>query len=216
MTEPTPAQVPAPERGWRKKFMALLMAKGMRKYEHIVHERKQALLGDLHGTVVEIGPGTGVNLPFYARDVKWIGIEPNAYMHDYLHAESKRLDVPVDIRGGTAEALPVPDNSVDAVVSTLVLCSVPRLEATLSEIHRALKPGGRFVYVEHVGAESGTLLRWFQRTIKPVWRYFGDGCEPDRDTGAAIEQAGFTRVDLENFRPLPGPIAPHIAGVAVK
>ena len=216
MTDATQTDPVAPERGWRKKFMALLMSKGMARYEHIVRERKEKLLGDLHGTVVEIGPGTGVNLPFYTRDVQWIGIEPNAYMHDYLHAESKRLDFPIDIRGGTAEALPVADASVDAVVSTLVLCSVPQLEATLAEIHRALKPGGRFVYVEHVAGEQGTFLRRFQSFIKPVWRYFGDGCEPDRETGRAIEQAGFTKVDFEDFRPVPGPIAPHIAGLAVK
>jgi ubiquinone/menaquinone biosynthesis C-methylase UbiE len=208
---------PEPERGWRKKFMALLMAKGMKHYEKIVHERKELLFAGLQGTVVEIGPGTGTNLRFLSRQVRWIGIEPSAYMHEYLHAEALRLNFPVDIRAGSADNMPLPDASVDAVISTLVLCSVPDLDKTLNEIHRVLKPGGRLLFIEHVAAEPGTLLRGTQKAVKPLWRYFGDGCCPDRDTGLAIRKAGF-EVEYENFRPVPPPmpIAPHISGVAVK
>ena len=122
----------------------------------------------------------------------------------------------MELRTGSAERLDVEDATADAVVSTLVLCSVADLAAVLKEIRRVLKPGGRFVFIEHVAAPQGTWLRRAQRAFRPLSKTFADGCQPDRETWRAIEAAGFAQVDLEHFR-APAPIiSPHIAGVAVK
>jgi ubiquinone/menaquinone biosynthesis C-methylase UbiE len=119
------------------------------------------------------------------------------------------------VRGDT-EALPFPDESIDAVLSTLVLCSVSGLDGALQEILRVLKPGGRFFFLEHVGAAPGSWLRRVQRWIKPAWRAAGDGCEPDREIHRNVEAAGFREVRLERFHvPIPL-VSPHIAGVAEK
>jgi SAM-dependent methyltransferase len=199
---------------WYKRAQAWMLSGTNRRYEVMVAEEKRALLSPLAGTVLEIGPGGGNNLPFLQPGVRWIGVEPNRFFHDRLRARGERLRIDVDVRAATAEALPAADHSVDAVVSSLVLCSVRDPAETLREVRRVLRPGGRFVFVEHVAAAHGTALRFAQRAVRPVWRALSDGCHPDRDTGQLIEAAGFADVDLRRFR-LPVPImGPHIAGVA--
>ncbi len=170
----------------------------------------------MHGTVLEIGPGIGTNLRYYPEGVRWIGIEPNIYMHSYLRAEAKRLGMNIDLRSGVGEALDVADSSVDAVVSTLVLCSVDDQASVLSEILRVLRPGGTFIFIEHVAAPKRTWSRRIQRWVRPAWRVLGDGCRPDRDTAGAIARAGFAQVECNLFS-VPVPVVwPHIAGVATK
>ena len=202
---------------WYKRLFAWMMAHGNAKYEEEIADRKRALFAQLHGNVLEIGPGTGCNLSYYPSDVRWIGIEPNPFMHPYLQQEAERLGLDIDLRSGTAEHLEVEDNSMDAVVSTLVLCSVNNLAAVLQEVIRVLKPGGRFFFLEHVAAPQGTMLRWIQHGIKPLWKTLGDGCHPDRETWVALENAGFERVDYQHFRAnVPAIVSPQIIGVAVK
>lgn len=200
--------------GWYQRVFAWCMARTGQS--ELVADRKRALLSNLQGNVLEIGPGTGPNLAYYAPGIRWIGIEPNPHMHSYLRAEAARLGLAVDLRTGTAERLAAADAGVDAVVSTLVLCSVADLPGTLREIRRVLRPGGQFVFIEHVAARRGTGLRRRQSLIRPLWRVIGDGCHPDREIGAAIAQAGFAQVDYQDFT-IPVPIVgPHIAGRAVK
>ena len=202
--------------GWYKRFFAWMLAKHADAYEQQVAGRKRVIFATLEGAVVEIGPGTGSNFRYYPPDIRWIGIEPNVYMRPYLEREAAKYGIPVDFRSGIAEQLGVPDQSADAVVSTLVLCSVRDQEAVLQEVLRALKPGGRFVFVEHVAAPRGTRQRLVQRLIRPVWQLVGDGCHPDRETWSAIERAGFSEVQYERFR-VPWPVVgPHIIGVARK
>jgi SAM-dependent methyltransferase len=177
--------------------------------------RKRALLGDLHGDVLEIGPGAGPNLAYYAPDVRWIGVEPNPHMHEYLMATAKARGRVVDLRLGHAEALPAADGSMDAVVSTHVLCSVHDLEGALAEVRRVLKPGGKLVFLEHVAAAPHTGLRRVQNTLRPLWKVVGDGCHPNRETWRAIEQAGFREVQIEHYRIDAPIVSPHIAGYAV-
>ena len=205
-----------PDNNCCKRLFAWMMAQGSPEYERAVGDRKQALFGDLHGDVLEIGPGTGPNLPYYPHDIHLIGIEPNRFMYPYLEKSCGRLGINIDLRSGTAEHLSAEDNSIDAVVSTLVLCSVPDLAGSLQEILRVLKPGGRFLFIEHVAAPHGTWLRRIQRGIRPVWKVIGDGCHPDRETWIALENAGFESVDYQHFQ-APFPIvSPHIVGVATK
>ncbi len=194
------------------------MAHGNTKYEENIADQKRALFTELHGNVLEIGPGTGPNLSYYPTDIHWIGIEPNLYMYPYLKREAERLGLEIDLRSGTAERLDVENNSMDAVVSTLVLCSVDDLAATLQEVLRVLKPGGRFFFLEHVAAPQGTGLRRVQHWIRPLWKTLGDGCRPDGETWLALEKAGFESVSYQHFRAtnVPPIVSPQIIGVATK
>ena len=192
------------------------MVRGTGPYERWMAERKQSLLGGLSGEVAEIGPGGGVNLSYLPRTVRWTGIEPNPCFHPHIRKEAARLGRPVHVRIGVAEALELEDASVDAVVGTLVLCSVDRVEAVLEEILRVLKPGGRYCFLEHVAAPQDSWLRWLQRAVRPVWSTVLDGCRPDADTGMQIARAGFSQLKWEEFQaPLPV-VSPHICGFAEK
>ena len=205
-------------RGLSARWFAWLLAHGEGFDRDLYGEQKQALLGGLRGTVVEIGPGAGVNLPYLDPRVRWVGVEPNAHLHDRLRSKAAEVGLDAAVLGGTAEHLPLPDASADAVVSTLVLCSVDDLDASLAEVRRVLRPGGRFVFVEHVAAPLGSILRRVQRFVRPAWGVLADGCRPDRETAAAIRAAGFEAVQIERFdAEMPIPIVrPHIIGTATK
>ena len=196
---------------------ALIQARLNGRYELSVAGKKQALFAGIHGDVLEIGPGTGVNLVYLPVGIRWIGIEPNTFMHGYLRELGLKLGLNIDIRVGTAEQLPVADNTMDAVISTQVLCSVNDPARVLQEIQRVLKPGGRFLFVEHVAAAPGTTLRRWQRLARPLSALIGDGCHPDRETWSDIERAGFALIQLEHFEIESAVLSkPHIAGVAIK
>lgn len=202
--------------GWYRRAQAWALTKGDEKYDAALEPYRQQLFGQLRGEVLELGPGAGRNLRFFRKAGHWIGVEPNEFAHDHLKAEARRLGMKVDVRTGTAESLPVADASVDAVACSLVLCSVTDVEATLREVVRVLRPGGRFVFVEHVAAPRGSVLRRMQTLFKGVQRVIGDGCTPDRETWAAINSVGFSSVDMELARmPIPMPLLrPHIIGSA--
>lgn len=199
-----------------KRIYAFGLERFMGRYERLIESRKRELLGGLRGVVVEIGPGTGSNLRFYDRTVLLTAVEPNRFMHPYLKRKAKSHNLDLTIVRDVAEGLPAPSNSVDAVVSTLVLCSVPDPARVLSEIQRVLKPGGRFVFIEHTAADPGTITRSRQEWIRPVWRCLADGCNPNRETWREIDNAGFREANYERFRLDLPIIGPHLAGVAVK
>jgi ubiquinone/menaquinone biosynthesis C-methylase UbiE len=206
-----------PGAGLNQRIFAWAISRFNGRYEQFAARYKERLFAGLSGTVIEIGPGTGVNLRYFRGEgVRWIGVEPNLFMEQYLRQEATRLGVAVDLRVGTADALPVEDASVDAVISTLVLCCVHNQRKSLGEIMRVLKPGGRLVFLEHVAAPPGTRLRRIQNFITPLWKRLGDGCEPNRETWAELERAGFAQVDYERTTaPLPV-VSPQIVGMAVK
>ena len=195
---------------------AWCLAHCVARYERMVADRKRALLSALQGDILEIGPGAGPNLAYYPDTCHWIGVEPNPYLYPYLRKAAERRGLQIEIRAALAEELPAADDSVNTVVSTLVLCSVTDPAATLREIFRVLKPGGRFVFIEHVAAPRGTRLRRVQELIRPVWKVIADGCHPNRETWTAIEQTGFRQVHYDHFQLPLGPVGPQIAGYAVK
>lgn len=196
-----------------------LFAHGLALGDDVQHRiygsRKRQLFSDVEGTVVEIGPGTGVNLPYLPEGIRWIGLEPNPHMHSYLRAQLEGRSIDDDLRTAPAQNTGLPADSADVVISTLVLCSVPDLEDTLDELRRILRPGGRLLFIEHVAAHEHTWLHTLQRGIRPVWKALADGCHPDRETGAALEAAGFASVDYERFDTGLPVVAPHIVGTAV-
>lgn len=214
---PAPSAIP---HKWRKRFCACMLAHGAGAYERFMAPRKQALFQGLTGRILEIGAGTGVNLPHLPRGITYIAAEPNPYMHTYLRAAAQEHGVRLDLHSSTIEGLinagTLPHASLDAVICTLVLCSVHDPAHVTARSLDLLKPGGRFIFIEHVAAPRGSRLRFVQRTVKPAWRIFGDGCHPDRETWRILEQAGFGSLSYERFRaPLPV-VGPHIAGQGVK
>jgi SAM-dependent methyltransferase len=173
------------------------------------------LLRGLQGVVLEIGPGGGANLGYLPGDVRWIGLEPNRYLHARL---SEAAGARGQVLAGEAERIPLADASVDAVVGTMVLCSVDDQVRAVAEILRVLRPGGRYIFLEHVGAPPGTWSRFAQRLSAPVSRCLDGGCDPARDTGKVIEAAGFARVETDEFV-LAGPFGiafPHLFGFATR
>jgi ubiquinone/menaquinone biosynthesis C-methylase UbiE len=128
------------------------------------------------GRVLEIGIGSGLNLPFYGNSVSHIiGIEPSAKLLHMAQAASREISIPLDLIEGTAEAIPIDDRSIDTVVTTWTMCSIPVLERALQEMRRILKPGGRLLFVEH-GRAPESRMRWFQDHLTPVWKRFAGGC----------------------------------------
>jgi ubiquinone/menaquinone biosynthesis C-methylase UbiE len=202
--------------GLRKRLNAWLLARPNPRYENMIAGRKRHLFQSLQGVVVEIGPGSGSNLLYYPASARLICIEPNPYMHPHLIAEADRSGITIEVRLGMAEETNLESESVDAVVGTLMLCSVADPQLVLREVLRILKPGGVYCFLEHVAAPRGSVLRTTQNALRPVWSALGDGCHPNRETLSEIEKAGFDRVDCERFR-LPIPVlGPHIAGRATK
>lgn len=204
-------------RGLAQRFFAWAHSQGESgDYDETIAPYKRKLFTDLSGTVLEIGAGTGENFAFYPAGIHWIGVEPNFYMQEHLLQRAKESRIDGELKTGVAEKLPATDASIDAVVSTLVLCSVSDQSAVLKEILRVLRPGGQFMFIEHVAAADHSGLWWTQKILKPAWKFAADGCNPDRETADAIQRAGFSHVEIEPFR-APLPIAsPHIAGKAIK
>jgi ubiquinone/menaquinone biosynthesis C-methylase UbiE len=195
-------------------FAALYDPIGASAERRWMGERRRRLLTGAWGVVLEIGGGTGANLEHY-RDVDRVTIaEPDPFMRNKLGPKLGDARVPVKVSAAGAEALPFPDGSFDTVVSTLVLCTVPDQESALDEIRRVLRPGGRLLFIEHVRA-AGSMARWQDR-LDPLWRRLFGGCHPNRDTVAAIEDAGFEIETFESFYP-PDPLSvltPHVQGSA--
>jgi ubiquinone/menaquinone biosynthesis C-methylase UbiE len=176
--------------------------------------RRAALVAGLPGQVVEIGAGTGANLPYYRNAERVVATEPDAAMRRRLSARLGSARVPVEMVDAAAEDLPFSDASFDAAVCTLVLCSVADLDRSLAEIRRVLRPSGQLAVIEHVRGDP-RLAKWQDR-LTPLWTRIGAGCHPNRDIRAAIELAGFEFVTVESFQHPPtwGPTSPGLQGVA--
>jgi ubiquinone/menaquinone biosynthesis C-methylase UbiE len=185
-----------------------------RKYRLVKREQ----FGGLPRTILEIGAGDGANFRYLAPGTRVIALEPNVRMHAYLHEAGRRHHVTVDVRAGVAERIPLPDASVEAVISSLVLCTVADPERALAEVRRVLRPGGRFWCVEHVAAPGGTFVARIQRWLHRPWRWLFEGCETQRDTARLLREAGFASVEITPFtlRTAFVPIRPQIAAVALR
>lgn len=192
----------------------------MRGTEHAcLAEWRRALLADAKGDVLEIGAGTGANVPFYPKDLHHLVLaEPDAHMRKKLEAQVVSRGADVELASASAMALPFPDASFDTVVSTLVLCTVADETRALAELHRVLRPGGKLLFLEHVAAEDNPGRLAWQRRVEPVWSWLAEGCHVTRRTGQAIRDAGFVveREERASMRKAPPWIRPTVRGVAVK
>lgn len=161
---------------------------------------------------MEVGAGNGLNFARYPAEVeRVVAVEPDPYMREKA---AERATPAVEIHEGDAYALPVEDGGADAVVFSLVLCTIPDPGRALREAHRALRPGGEVRFYEHVISRKPWMAR-LQRVFAPLWRRLGGGCNLTRDTEAAIAGAGFTVDTVERFSwPAALLAAPHVLGVA--
>jgi SAM-dependent methyltransferase len=177
---------------------------------------KRRVFADLPARVVELGAGAGANLRYLEPGTTLVAVEPNPYMHPRLRAGAERRGVRLDLHDRVAEQTDLPDHSADAVISSLVLCSVGNPADVLVEVRRILRPGGTFRFVEHVAAPAGTPTRGVQRAFRRPWAWTFEGCSCERDLATLIRNAGFASVDIEPYR-LHTPFVPfntHIAGIA--
>ena len=183
--------------------------------EHsVLGERRVRLLAGLGGEVLDVGAGTGANLPYLGHASRVVAAEPDTAMRRRLAAKLAQAEVPVELSSDPAERLRYADASFDAVVFTLVLCSVASPDRALAEARRVLRPTGCLVVLEHVRG-PGPLARWQDR-MTPVWARVNAGCHLGRDTATAIERAGFTMERAEYFDPVPRqvPTRPWLEAVA--
>ncbi|MFT6292646.1 MAG: SAM-dependent methyltransferase [Ilumatobacter sp.] len=181
---------------WRSKIEAKLLDSGAEGNHRIYGERKQAVIGAMVGTVVELGPGTGVNMRYYAPGVKVIAIEPNPVMHDPLSAKAHEYGVDLEIRTLRGESIDVENESVDGVVGTLLLCGVDDPAQVVREAHRVLKPGGTYFFLEHVESPVGHRNRTVQKLLFRPHRWMFNGCEITRETAALLEAGPFESVEV--------------------
>jgi SAM-dependent methyltransferase len=193
-----------------------------RLYVHVLNRlgsdehNRRVLLDGLSGRVAEIGCGDGVNFALYPPSVtEVIGIEPEPYFRARAQTAARAAPIPVRVLEGHADALPLEDESVDAVIYSLVLCSVPSQAAALAQARRVLAPGGELRFYEHVAARGRVGLALQRAADQTFWpRAFGN-CHTARDTQAAIAQAGFQIQRYRRLRfPNTEPPLPHILGVA--
>ena len=165
---------------------------------------RQHIVGAAEGRVLEIGAGSGLNFPLYggaARAV--IGLEPSAELLRMARARARAAAVPVTLLDASAEAIPLDAGSIDTIVTTWTLCTIPSASRALSEMRRVLKPGGALLFVEHGRAPEAGVARWQDR-LDPLWSRLAGGCHLNRKMDDLITAAGFRIEALQNPR-LPGP-----------
>ncbi len=162
------------------------------------------------GTVLEIGIGTGFNLPYYdpAKVKKVIGLDPSEASWKLAGERAKDLPFPVEFIGLPGEQIPLDDKSVDTVLVTFSLCTIPDPVKALEGMRRVLKPGGKLVFCEHGAAPDADVLKW-QNRVNPVWRTLFGGCNLNRQMPSLIESSGFRITDLQSMYL---PSTPRIAG----
>jgi ubiquinone/menaquinone biosynthesis C-methylase UbiE len=190
-------------------FLAISERAGMRR-------RRQQLLRRARGRTVEIGSGTGLNLPHYPADLEELILaEPEAAMRDRLELRLERTGRPARVLDAAAERLPFEDGSIDTVVSTLVLCTVDAPDLALKEITRVLRPTGQLLFIEHVRSGSPALARWQDRLEEP-WRHLAGGCRCNRPTAEVMTGCGFELEMIDaTWHAVPPIVRPLIVGRAV-
>ncbi len=203
----------------RPRFARMYTGAARRAEQRGATEHRQRLLDELQGTVIEVGAGHGLNFPHYPRAVtEVIAIEPEPTLRAQAVVAAANAPVPVRVLGGVADDVPLEDESVDAAVASLVLCSVPDQDRALAELRRVVRPGGELRFYEHV-IPNCQPRRLLLQTVdhSGLWPRIAGGCHPARDTGAAIERAGFQiqtsdRIMFAGSRLEPS--IPYVIGIA--
>jgi len=198
---------------YNKHILPKFLDFSMRKKE--LENFRPSVVGIASGIVLEIGFGSGLNLPYYKNVTKLYALEPSAELYKIAQKEIKNVSFPVEHLQVSAEKIPLPDNSVDSVVSTWTLCTIPRPEIALKEILRVLKPGGKFSFIEH-GKSPKNFTAKLQKWLTPVSKFIGGGCHLDREIDRLIREAGFNIQKMEQFREKFRPLLHGYKGVCKK
>ncbi len=180
-----------------------------------MEKERPGVVAEAFGEVLEIGFGSGLNIPYYKNVTKLYAVDPSEELYGLSLALVKGAPFPVEYIAASAEEIPLPKETVDAVVSTWSLCSIPHPEVALKEIYRLLKPKGKFLFIEHGKSPREGLATW-QNRLTPLSKACLGGCHLNREIDTLIQQAGFKIIKVEKF-PLPSkPLAFMYKGVAVK
>lgn len=172
----------------------------LRSSRYVPYRKQVAELAS--GRVLEIGIGSGLNLPYYTdRVTEVVGLDPEPKLLEM--ASRKSAGVPVQILQASAEHVPLADCSVDTVTTTWTLCSIPNVSQALREVRRVLKQGGRLLFIEH-GRASSQRVRCWQEWLTPAWKRLAGGCHLDRPITDLIRNAGFDIEEIETEY-IPGP-----------
>lgn len=162
-------------------------------------QQRQAILQSVDGKILEIGFGSGLNLPHYPDSVKeLVSVDPNVGMGRYTQKQIAASNIVVDRQVLSGESLPMPEESFDTVVSTWTLCSIKDIEKALFEVKRVLKPGGRFIFLEHGLSPDEKIGRW-QHRLNGLQKVIGDGCHLNRDMRKLVGDTGFSQLEVENY-----------------
>ena len=181
-----------------------------------INRQREKVIPQAHGRVLEVGIGTGLNMPFYntARVKSIVGVDPALRMHRLAMKRIAKAGLDVQLIGLSAEKLPVADASFETVVSTYTLCTIPDPVAALKEMRRALVPGGKLLFSEHGRAPDAAVLKW-QTRLQPYWRHIAGGCLLNRDIPALLEAGGFKPEVQSRYIPGPKIFSYHYWGEAV-
>ena len=184
-----------------------------------IRKQREKVIPKADGTVLEIGFGSGHNLPYYNKKNidKIIGLEPSVHMQKLSKKKLKDFDVNFELITERAEEIPLESNSIDSVVCTYTLCSISNPEMALSEIRRVLKKDGKFIFTEHAASPDSKINK-FQKKIEPLWKVIADGCHLTRDIKTMLAENGFSINNSEDMY-LPGTpkfIGYHIWGLLKK
>lgn len=181
----------------RSRFEAKLLDAGAADVHAAYGGHKTAVIGSMTGTVVELGPGTGPNMRYYAPGVRVIAIEPNPHMHDRLREQADQHGVDLEIRSLRGEAVDVDDAEADGVVGTLLLCGVEDPTRVVAEAHRLLKPGGVYFFTEHVRSPDGSRTHRIQKVLKRPHQWMFNGCRIDQPTADILRAGPFDNVEID-------------------
>jgi ubiquinone/menaquinone biosynthesis C-methylase UbiE len=188
--------------GFYEKYLLPKILNSVMKAPELTNLRAQ-LVPEATGNVLEVGIGSGLNLPYYTGDVKVTGIDPSTELQVYAREVAERSGVEVDFLSLSGEDIPCEDNTFDSAVITWTLCTIPNPASALAEIRRVLKPSGKMIFAEHGLSPDAGVAKW-QSRINPVWKVIGGGCNLNRKIDEMISQAGFT-FDALATGYIPGP-----------
>ncbi len=173
---------------YSRAILPRLIHAGMRQERFLSYRRR--LVREAEGRVLEIGFGSGLNLPLYTTPVAVLGLDPSHLALSMARTSVQTMSRPVGLLEASAETIPLADHSVDTIVSAWTMCSIPDVARALGEVRRVLKPSGRLLFVEHGRSPDATVAKWQDR-LTPIWKRFAGGCHLNRAVAPLVEQAGF-------------------------